>query len=371
MRQSMNHLSPSNRSRQRGFTIVELMIALVLSLVVVGGAISIYLNNQESFRTNDSLAKIQENTRFAFELLARDIREAGSNPCGVKAVASTIRDASATTPWWADWNNGTLVGYDGTQTVPTLAVGTTTAASRVSNTDAIIILRTAMDDTEIMTIQSHNPGTTSIVVNTLTGAASAQSVVLVCDFVSGAIIEVATSGTSPIHIDYNNTAPSMNCTTDLGYPLVANCTGFSAKTFQPGGFVAELNPVIWYIGNTGSGGRALYKRIVDNSGSTQDLEMVPNVEEMEIEYLTRRRSLTTNDLATTWVSASDSKFDAVNGAWRDMTVGAVDRNDDEVIAVRITLTLSSPNNQLIEGTAVRRTMVSVINIRTRETKEGT
>lgn len=124
MRQPMNHLSQSNRGRQSGFTIVELMIALVLSLVVVGGAISIYLNNQESFRTNDSLAKIQENTRFAFELLARDIREAGSNPCGVKAVASTIRDVSATTPWWADWNNGTLVGYDGTQTVPTLAVGT-------------------------------------------------------------------------------------------------------------------------------------------------------------------------------------------------------------------------------------------------------
>jgi hypothetical protein len=54
-----------------------------------------------------------------------------------------------------------------------------------------------------------------------------------------------------------------------------------------------------------------------------------------------------------------------------MTVGAVDRNDDEVIAVRITLTLSSPSSQLIEGAAVRRTMVSVINIRTRETKEGT
>jgi type IV pilus assembly protein PilW len=366
--QPMKKLSQFNRSQQGGFTIIELMIALVLSLVVVGGAISIYLNNQASFRTNDNLAKIQENARFAFELLSRDIREAGSNPCGVKAVASTIRVSGAPT-WWADWNNGTLVGYGGTQTVPTLAVGTT-ASSRVSNTDAIIVLRSAMNDSDLMTIQSHDPVATTIYVNTLTGAASPGEVILVCDSTSGAIVAVAGQGSSPPSIDYDKLVASTNCTDNLGYPLPDDCTGATTKTFQVGGVVASLAPAIWYIGNNGNGGTSLYKRVVDDTGTIQSLEMVPNIQNMQLQYLTRSRSLTTNDLATTWVSATDSKFDSANGAWRDLTVGGIDKNDNEVIAVRVTLTLSSPDNQLIEGVAVTRTMVGVIKIRTRETKES-
>ena len=62
-----------SKRKQRGFSLVELMIALVLGLMVIGGVTSVFLSNKQSFRTNTALSQVQENSRIAFELMARDI----------------------------------------------------------------------------------------------------------------------------------------------------------------------------------------------------------------------------------------------------------------------------------------------------------
>lgn len=72
----------TRRHPQRGLTLIELMIAMVLGLIVVGGAISVIIANRQSYRTNEGLSQVQESTRTAFEVLARDIRQAGSTACG-------------------------------------------------------------------------------------------------------------------------------------------------------------------------------------------------------------------------------------------------------------------------------------------------
>src|SRR5690554_7701360 len=63
-----------------GFTLVELMIALVLGLLVIAGVGSVFLANQNAYRTNVALGEAQESARISFEFLARDIRSAGANP---------------------------------------------------------------------------------------------------------------------------------------------------------------------------------------------------------------------------------------------------------------------------------------------------
>src|SRR5688572_25344418 len=65
-----------------GFSLVELMISLVLGLLVTAAAVGIFLSNQRTFRATESLARIQEDGRVAFELMARDLRQAAGNPCG-------------------------------------------------------------------------------------------------------------------------------------------------------------------------------------------------------------------------------------------------------------------------------------------------
>lgn len=351
---------------------VELMVSLLLGIILIGGTISIYLNNQQSFRITQDIGKIQDNGRLAFELLSREIREAGANPCAIKAISSVIRVAGAT-PWWADWNNGTLVGYDGSQGGGGAVVGTSTA-QRVTATDAITILRAAMNDNLLRTIQAHDTATTSITLNTTTGYQSAEAVIA-CDMTSGAIFDIWGVSPSLVQIDYQNSAPSSNCTVLLGYPLASDCLTPRTKTFSVGGFVTELDSAFWFIGNSPQGTKSLYRTTLTRGTVlgvptiiTEPREMVPDVEDMQIEYLTRDRTVIGADLAASWVNAADAKFSAVNGGWREMTIGAAARNNQEAVAVRITLTLTSPDKLTIEGAPIKRTTVGVIKIRNREVK---
>ena len=66
----------------RGFSLVELMVALVLSLVIGAAVIQMFLASKTTYRLQDAMARVQENGRFAVGFLARDIRMAGFMGCG-------------------------------------------------------------------------------------------------------------------------------------------------------------------------------------------------------------------------------------------------------------------------------------------------
>ncbi len=64
-------------SQQRGLTLIELMVALVISLLILAGLFTVYKSNQRGNRLNEGLMRTQENGRFAVDFLSRDIRQAG------------------------------------------------------------------------------------------------------------------------------------------------------------------------------------------------------------------------------------------------------------------------------------------------------
>ena len=74
----MNHF-PNNYSRrlQSGFTLVELMIAMVVGLFLSAGVIEIFTANNQTYRMTENISRLQENGRFALENLGRSIRSAG------------------------------------------------------------------------------------------------------------------------------------------------------------------------------------------------------------------------------------------------------------------------------------------------------
>jgi type IV pilus assembly protein PilW len=74
---------------QLGFGLIELMIALVLGLLVIGAAFAVFQSNQATYRANEGLNRIQENARVAFELMSRDLRAAGGSACSSASVMET------------------------------------------------------------------------------------------------------------------------------------------------------------------------------------------------------------------------------------------------------------------------------------------
>ena len=63
--------------RQRGMTLIELMVALAIGSFLIAGAVTVYIQSRTTYRTNENLARMQENARFAIETMAPDIRMAG------------------------------------------------------------------------------------------------------------------------------------------------------------------------------------------------------------------------------------------------------------------------------------------------------
>lgn len=72
----MNTL-PNTRRSQSGISLVELMISLTLSLILAAGATQIFIGSKQAYTLQDATAILQENGRFALDILKRNIRIAG------------------------------------------------------------------------------------------------------------------------------------------------------------------------------------------------------------------------------------------------------------------------------------------------------
>jgi len=74
-------------AREKGFTLIELMVALVLSFIVIYAAIDFFSNQQKVFRTQAQQARNQANIRLGLYYLAHDLSNAGfvGTPFGVEA----------------------------------------------------------------------------------------------------------------------------------------------------------------------------------------------------------------------------------------------------------------------------------------------
>ena len=68
-------------NRTAGFSILELMIALLLGVVVVAGIVQLFAGNSRTYDIINAQSRLQENARFAFEFISVAARSAGYYGC--------------------------------------------------------------------------------------------------------------------------------------------------------------------------------------------------------------------------------------------------------------------------------------------------
>ena len=69
-------LGTTPRRLARGVTLIELMVAVAVGAFLMIGAMTVFMQSQTTFRVNQSVARLQENARFALAAIEPDIRMA-------------------------------------------------------------------------------------------------------------------------------------------------------------------------------------------------------------------------------------------------------------------------------------------------------
>ncbi len=85
----------ASQSRQAGFTLVEMMVAITIGLVVVFGMTMSFVSLKNTFKSQDSLGQLQDNERLALTLLTTAVNESGYYPnpkTGSAIVGSSLSD---------------------------------------------------------------------------------------------------------------------------------------------------------------------------------------------------------------------------------------------------------------------------------------
>ncbi len=82
-----------SRPKQKGFSLVELMIAATIGLLITLAISTLFITTRQSYSQNDNTAKMQEHARFALELISQDLRHAGflgNVGCNVSIAEATV-----------------------------------------------------------------------------------------------------------------------------------------------------------------------------------------------------------------------------------------------------------------------------------------
>jgi len=302
-----------------GFTLIELMVAMLLGLIVIGGVTSVFLANQQVYRTNAALGEVQDSTRISFEMLAQNIRVAGLTGCSNNGqVANVLADSpnNGGVDWWANWNNA-LQGFDSSTTAnPALTAGSA-AGQQVEGTDSLMLLSVGDGGLSVSSVDTTGH---TFTLNGSSSEFAAKKIMIVCDPGQATIFRASsyTSGTSPV-VGYAMTSGSdtLNCSTGLGYPTVCTAGG-TDYTYGANAMIAPMTAGVWYLGHNPDGGTSLYLDSVDTAtGTATSLEMVRDVTAMKITYHTASQP--------------------------DFVVASKVANWSSVDAVRVNLTMQSSN----------------------------
>lgn len=86
---TINSPVSSHHRSQRGFTLVEIMVAMTISLLLLAGVLQIFISSKTSYNLQSGISRLHENARFASDIMANNIGIAGYNVTSAFNTANT------------------------------------------------------------------------------------------------------------------------------------------------------------------------------------------------------------------------------------------------------------------------------------------
>jgi type IV pilus assembly protein PilW len=276
--------------RAKGFSLVEMMVAITLGLLVTGALISAVLGVSGSSRTSTGVGAVGDGGRIALDLLQQAVRSAGYMACNTTArQASLLPSGPGPDPLNYDYTDP-LGGYEAVGTGPGAAAPVVIATPPVTpSNDVASWVTTGGGNLNALLNNNAVAGSDVLVVqSTLTGApvtavtpagSSALTIVKAADAAS------FTAGQIGVVSD---------CVTSVVFQI-ASVAGGTVDTVQtiPGRYAAGAqlgvaDTTVFYIGKGTDGDGALYALDAGGTGTlpapSVANELVPDIENMQVLY---------------------------------------------------------------------------------------
>jgi type IV pilus assembly protein PilW len=267
-----------------GFSIVELMVAMTIGLIILLATTTIFVQSKQSHTTQDSLARLQENSRFAMQFLMRDLRMAGYYGCA-DDVTSVVNTLDLTTSGGEfDASNPVQGSENKSNWYPLVPAGTGTAPPTKMHpgTDAITI-RYADTDNAIDIVPPFMPNTSAALKLGASNGLSTGEIIMVTDCSSTSVFQI-TGPDEP-----NCTTPPCTINHNTGASVPGNVTKNLGKIYEGDAQIVKFYYAGYYIAPGASNQPALFRDtlVVDpatNTSKIQAQELVEGIENMQIVY---------------------------------------------------------------------------------------
>ncbi len=318
----------------KGFTLVELMIAMLLGLILIGAAIQVFLANRVSFTVNEGMARMQESSRFVMDRLAKDIRMAGYKGCfslDMNIVNVADQDNDGVVDAEVDLSTS-LAGYD-YQSANTWLPALPAGIAPLDGTDVITISGVVDDGIRIADMM---PAVSSELKVTDASTVDEDDIIFISDCTKGGIFSVTQVQVSSDHLQKNLTE---NTSKDL--------TDGSGENFGKDSSVYKVENKTYFVASSGvvtdsdgNAAPALWRRV--NARAAE--ELVAGISDFEILY---GEDTNSDDLVDRYVSADTLGLDM-----------------DRVVSIRFMLTASSVTD-VQNGAPLSRSFSHTVKLRNR------
>lgn len=287
----------------KGFSLVELLVAMALGSVLLGGVIQVFLGSKQAYVFNEELGWIQENARFATEFMTRDLRMAGYWGCNKDIpVVNTLKPISGS-GWQTNFGDG-LGGFNGDDTANTVFTNAefpqpalpAVASGTLPRSDVLTLSN--LNSSQSFSVTSHNTNSATITI----GAHPFKSgdILVVTDCKQSAIFQH--NGGNPNKLIHNTGAGSPgNCTKGLGAPLLCTTHG-TPYAYGADAQVMAASSYAYYVDVASNGLPALFIRSLANNATTVSSELVQGIENIQVSY---GEDLTADGVPNRFVDASD------------------------------------------------------------------
>jgi type IV pilus assembly protein PilW len=290
------------RKAQRGFTLVEIMIALLLGLVLTGGAIQIFVSNRATYAFNEGLSRVQENGRFALDTLSYGARMAGYFGCLSASELTLYNNLNSSTTLPFDFAEGiTGFEYTGTEPDDDFAAGSANPANSGTATDwepdlPAEIAGSVIPGSDVLVIRNVSPAShtllspfhdaNEVVAGALTTDYAVGDIGIVSNCQRASIFQITGIADSTVGL-----IPSIDVThTAAGTPGNATAAWGSEQEYGAGAQLMRGETWVYYVGaRVGGGPPALFQRRLQTTSATTTSalvaeELVESVDTMQILY---------------------------------------------------------------------------------------